>query len=106
MRYVLSNAVLTSPGLYRYGLVSVEAARVWIHAGPWQSQVRYLETARHIREVLGVEIRLSRGITRMKPGDEALVVRRNYRPQDPRMKRTQPQWGAEDWEFALLLRVQ
>jgi len=106
-RYLLASAVITSPGGYRYWLVSPEEARVWLARGPWVSRVGYPETARHIEHTLGVRCLVSREITRLRPGDEALVVRLTYRPQDPRMKREQreePPFSAEDWEIGLLTR--
>jgi hypothetical protein len=49
MRYILDSAVISSPGQYRYELIAVEEARVWIHTGPWQSHVGYPRTVAHIR---------------------------------------------------------
>lgn len=34
MRYVLSSAVITEFGTYRYEPATVEEAKIWLHAGP------------------------------------------------------------------------
>jgi hypothetical protein len=53
IRYLIDIAVITSPGLYRYELVSVQEARTWLHAGKWESRVGYGETARWLDTVGG-----------------------------------------------------
>lgn len=106
MRYLMNSAVIPEPDVYRYELVTAAEARRWLAAGRWESRIGYAETARYIGRTLGVRCPLSRAITQMDPGDAALVVRLNYRPQDPRMKRQQPQFAAEDWEIGLLRRIE
>lgn len=36
MRYLMNSAVIPEPGLYRYTVLSLADARVWIRAGPWE----------------------------------------------------------------------
>jgi len=101
VRYVLNSAVITLPGLYEYRLLTVDQARAWLRSGPAVSRVGYQETLGYIRDLLGVDLPLSREASPMKVGDEALVVRLRYRLQDARQKgRVAPEPG--DWEIGLL----
>ena len=102
----MNSAVIPQPGVYRYTIISAADARAWLAAGPWQSRVGYGETARYIERKLSVACPLSRQVTRMAPGDEGLVVRLNYRPQDPAMKRGPTHFSDEDWELGLLERIE
>ena len=106
MRYVLSSAVIPGPGVYRYTLMPVADARVWLGAGgPWESRVGLAATALYIERVLGVKVPVLRVIVRLRPGDEALVVRRTYRVRDVEIKHWQ-QFTDEGWEIGLLQRVE
>jgi hypothetical protein len=75
MRYILNSAVITSPGIYAYRLVSPDEARAWAQAGPFISTIGYAETAAFAAELLGVPVPTNRTTVRMEPDDEALVVR-------------------------------
>lgn len=101
MRYLLNSAVITSPGLYEYRLLTPDQAAEWIRAGGWASRIGYPATADHIEAISGVRPDISRDATAMQPGDEALVVRLKYRVADPARKGTfEP--GPDDWEYGIL----
>jgi hypothetical protein len=85
-RYILNSAVVTSPGDYRYTLLTVEEAREWLQRGPYQSTVTYEETAQLASAMLGATITPKRITVRMKPGDEALVVRISLPEGSPRIR--------------------
>jgi hypothetical protein len=70
-RYLLTSAVIPSPGGYRYQLLSPEEARVWLTRVPWVSRVGYLETARYIERTLGVRCLLSGCTVSAGPGGHA-----------------------------------
>ena len=106
MRYLLTSAVITAPGLYRYRLIGREEARRRLAVRGWQGRVAHAHAARYIRQALGVTVPPSREIVRMKPGDQAIVVRLNYRPQDAQMQRAQLAIADEDWEIGLLERIE
>jgi len=106
MRYLMNSAVIPEPGTYHYRIIPAGAARLWLMAGPWHSRVVYGETARYIQRKLGVQCPLSRVVTRMKPGDEALVVRLKYRAQDPSIKQGGQDLRDEDFEIGLLERIE
>jgi hypothetical protein len=85
----------------------VADARAWLGAGgPWASRVGLTATALYIERVLGVKVPVLRVIIRLKPGDEALVVRRAYRVRDGEIKQWQAQFTDEGWEIGLLQRVE
>lgn len=63
VRYVLTSAIITSPGVYRYQLVSIKEARAWLTHGPWVSRVGYPQIARYIARTLGCIVS-SRGTSR------------------------------------------
>jgi hypothetical protein len=75
MKYVLSSAVITGPGVYEYRLVHSEDARRWLKAGGWVSTVGYVETAEALSLLTGVHVPHDRRTCRMESGDEALVFR-------------------------------
>jgi len=85
MRYILNSAVVTSPGDYRYTLLTVDEARSWVSDGPYLSTMGYQETAELAQEILGAPVPMNRVMIRMEPGDEALVVRINLPPGSPRL---------------------
>jgi len=74
-RYVLNSAVITSPGVYYYKLVTPEEAKRWLGEGPFLSTIGYEETVRAFKKVFGMDLPVNRKQVRMAPGDEALVFR-------------------------------
>lgn len=80
MRFLLSSAVITAPGAYRYRLVTLPEARQWIEAGPYYSTIRYPETARALAALVGRKIETRDEILKMESGDEALVFRLVFPP--------------------------
>lgn len=85
MRYLLNSAVITSPGIYEYQIMSVEEAREWIADGPFTSTIGYQETAVALSSLLERNIVQNRTTITMKPGDEALVFRLAFPPGTPRI---------------------
>lgn len=103
MNYLLNAAVITSPGVYSYRLLSRAEAADWIRQNDWVSRIGYQATADHVRELSGVCPTLSRDASTMQVGDVALVVRLKYRVQDPGQKASwQP--SGDDWEYGLLVK--
>lgn len=80
MRFILSSAVITAPGTYRYRHINLEQARQWIEAAPFHSTIRYVETARALSALVGRKIGTRNETVKMKPGDEALVFRLVFPP--------------------------
>lgn len=103
MRYIMNSAVITSPGVYEYRLLTVTEAREWLAKGPTKSLVGYPDTARFIERVLGVKVELSREQVILEHGDEALIVRLKYRVQDPGQK-GQFTPRDEDFEIGLVVK--
>lgn len=111
MRYILNSAVITSPGLYSYRLLTQEEAREWAARGQFLSTVGYEETAQALSEFLGTLVPVNRTTIRMAPGDEALVFRLVLPPGTPRIapdekgrlrEALQRGW----WECGLLVRIE
>ena len=82
MRYILNSAVITSPGTYRYRLLSVEEAKDWLDRGGFYSTIGYEETADAFERIFGVRPEVRRELIKMNPGDEALVFRLTKRLGD------------------------
>lgn len=80
IRFILSSAVLTSPGTYRYRLATLPEARQWVEAGPFHSTIRYRETASALSALVGRKVEARDEIVTMQPGDEALVFRLVFPP--------------------------
>lgn len=106
MRFALNSAVIASGGYGTYDFrgLSWDEARGWLNGGPVESRIGYAETADLIASQTGVRLPLSRKVSALAPGDEALVVRLRYRVPDPAWKGGPTGARFEDWEVALLLR--
>ena len=87
MKYILNSAVLTSPGDYRYRLVTADEARQWADGG-FISTVGYEQTAEALTQLLGVPVPVDRRTIAMQSGDEALVFRLVFPPGTPRIDPT------------------
>lgn len=107
MRYILNSAVITSPGIYQYVLITPEEAGMWIQNSVFESTIGYPETAIALTEILGIEIPVNRKQIKMQVGDEALVFRLTCRLDDPRAKGEQGiDFIRENCEIGLLIRRQ
>lgn len=85
-RYVLNSAVITTEGVFTYGLVAPDEARAWLHAGPYESTIGYAETAEAVGNfLLGEPFAVNRVTIQMKTGDEALVARLKFRAGEKRI---------------------
>jgi hypothetical protein len=102
MRYVLDSPLITNWGTWVYKPLTVKQAKKWLEdkdALPFVSGIRHWETVCAIEELTGVyvpmcrHVPLAEHIIKMKPGDEALVIRWRFE-DDP--------WGAvEDYKGKL-----
>ncbi|MEM3857275.1 MAG: DUF1874 domain-containing protein [Thermoproteota archaeon] len=75
MLYLMNSAVITSPGVYSYELISFEKAKSLISSDEYLSTIGYEETASVLSEALGVKVPVNRRTVRMKEGDRAIVFR-------------------------------
>ncbi len=86
MRYVLNSAVVTTPGVYRYGLLSRVNMLLWLNEGPYESTLAYQETIDALQVLAPTHaFALNRKSITMVPGDQALVFRLRTR-NDPMLK--------------------
>ena len=86
MRYILNSAVITTPGVYEYKLITPEEAKKWLEEGDFVSTIGYQETADALEVLTGVRVCVCRTLIEMKEGDEALVFRLTVRLSDPQLK--------------------
>jgi len=86
MKYILNSAVITTPGTYRYRLISLEEMIDWLKQGNWLSTIGYIETATALEELSGFSIPVNRIQIRMKKGDQALVFRLTKRIENVNQK--------------------
>lgn len=86
-RYLLNSAVITSPGLYRYKLLTPEESREWYEKAKVgvASAIGYAETAEALSAILAAPVPVNRMQITMNPGDEALVFRLVLPPGSPRI---------------------
>lgn len=86
MKYILNSAVITTPGSYKYSLITPEEAKQWLQEREWESTVGYEETAIALEQVTGIKIPTNRKQIKMVEGDEALVFRLTKRLSEPELK--------------------
>jgi len=84
VKYILNSAVITSPGDYRYRIITADEARQWAEGG-FVSTVGYEQTAEALGQLLGVPVPVDRKTITMSPGDEALVFRLVFPAGMPRI---------------------
>ena len=105
-RYVLSSAVITFPGEYRYYLIPVGSAKRWLSRGKFISSIGYDATADAMGILLGVRPPVQRQAIKMNVGDEALVFRLKLRVRDAAIKHNlTPDFVREHVEVGLLKRT-
>ena len=109
MKYLLNSAVLTSPGEYRYRLITPEEARQW-DGGQAISTIGYEQTADALSQLLGRPVKVDRRTITQQPGDEALVFRLVFPPGSPRIDpsdkgRLSAALMAGQYELGLLVRL-
>lgn len=105
MRYLLNSAVIPAGeyGDYRYTPATKAELREFL-LGDFLSRVGYQQTADFIENITGVKITLSRDVSRMQPGDEAMVVRLPYRVH-PLGKGSYQLVNDDLWEIGRLVRL-
>jgi len=86
VKYILNSAVITTPGVYEYKLISVEEAKRWLSKLDWESTIGYQETIDALATLTEIRVPLNRKLVKMKAGDEALVFRLTCRLNDPNLK--------------------
>jgi hypothetical protein len=83
---VINSAVITTPGIYSYRLISINEAKDWLEAGHFVSTIGYKETADALSSITGIPVDVNRRVINMEVYDEALVFRLTCRLSDPSLK--------------------
>lgn len=109
MTYLLCNSAVIAQGndgTYTYTTITRDQAIDWLqaHSNEFQSRIGYPATADYISRISGLRVRLSRDPSWLEAGDESLVVRPEYRVNDPKSKRD---WvpDDQDYVFGILRRI-
>jgi len=76
MRYVFNSAIITTPGIYTYRLITIEEAKQWLISAPFKATIGYQETAKALSFLTGITFNVNRKMTNMNEGDEALISNR------------------------------
>jgi hypothetical protein len=107
--FLLCNSAVVAQnndGTYTYTTITLDQAIDWLqaHSNEFQSRIGYPETADYISRISGLRIALCRDPSWLEVGDESLVVRPEYRIQDPKAKRD---WAPadEDYCFGIMRRI-
>ncbi len=109
MKYSLNSAVITTPGVYEYRLITPRQAREWYSADVI-STIGYEETASALSLLLGHPVAVNRITIKMNVGDEALVFRLVLPPGSPRIDpkdkgQIMQHVNAGHWELGLLRKI-
>lgn len=107
-RYLLNSCVIAAgreaDGTYTKRTVNETFASAWLQVGPFVSRIGYPSTADYLRSLApGVEVPLSREMSTLAAGDEALVCRLVYRVEPADKRNYTPQPG--DFVLELLRRI-
>jgi len=105
MKWILNSAVISAGayGTYEYAPATREDLRAFLAGGDAISRIGYAETAEVIERWTGFRPALSREVSPLEPGDEAMVVRLRYRVE-PGRKGAPVAASDADWEIARLTR--
>ncbi len=104
-RLILNSAVIPQPGVYEYRYLSVEEAQDWLKNGPYQSSLRYDETADAMEKLLGVRPVVVRRVAHLPRGDEALESRLKMSVSAAHKLKLTSDQIAENAEIGLLTRI-
>ena len=109
MKYLPNSAVITSPGEYRYQIVTPEEARQW-DGGAAVSTIGYEQTADALSQLLGRQVKVDRRTITQHVGDECLVFRLVFPHGSPRIDpgdkgRLSAALMAGQYELGLLVRL-
>lgn len=107
MKWLLNSAMIAvgGDGDYRYRTINQSQAIEWLKANPdFMSRVGYAETAQMIESLSGVPIPVSRELSQMTTGDEALIIRLKYRLQNPSDKGSVKP-SPEEFDFSILSKL-
>ena len=110
-KYRLNSAVITTPGVYEYYIITPEQARAWYGNGAdIISTIGYEETANALSLLLGSPVAVNRVTIKMNVGDEALVFRLVLPPGSPRIDpkdkgQIMQHVSAGHWELGLLRKI-
>ncbi len=84
--HLLNSAMMPVEGRYRmrkiYPDEFADLVRIAHRANRLVSSVGYFQNAKLIAEMSGVPIPLSRDVTRLNSGDEMLIMKLKYRPDE------------------------
>ena len=102
MILLLNSAVMPDEGVYTLKQISADIFKKILQEAAvmdnFKSYIGYLETARLIEQITGVEVKVSREQATLEPGDIMLIVKLRQRVANPADKETL-QLSTDDFEF-------
>lgn len=101
LKYILNTPILTNYGVFNFGQITVEEAKLFVSDGEFISAVGHQATADVMTGLLGVEILNTRTPIKMESGDQALVFRLTERLPEGKIL-TEPELVALKFELGLL----
>lgn len=102
MILLLNSAVMPDEGVYTLKRISEttfqKTLREAAATDSFRSYIGYPETARHIEQITGIKVQISREQATLTPGDIMLIVKLRRRVATPADKETL-QLSVDDFEF-------
>ena len=106
-RYILNSAVISTPGMYKYELITIEQCKEWLslNASVVESAIGYQETADALSAITGFVVEVNRLMVKMLEGDESLVFRLTTRLPIPIKGSVGKQFVLDNSELGLLTKL-
>ena len=99
MLYILNSAVLTAYGLFEYSPLAIDTAADMVRCEEFTSAIGHEATAQVLSELLLKQIPCNRIQITMQPGEQAIVFRLKFRPEEGKVSTTM---NHDDYELGLL----
>jgi len=105
-KYILNSAVITSPGLYRYTLITKKEVQKFLKEGDIINTIGYEETVELFNEMFNTNFSVNKIKIRMEKGDRGVVFRIKERIIDKEKGKVSKEFIRDKLEIGLLVKLE